>query len=236
MMKPDVAQQLVALNRAFYERLADPFARSRLAPQPGFARLLAWLPTPCQRVLDVGCGNGRFGHFLHENGITAEYVGVDFSPPLLHKAEQQQPGRFHARDLSQPGCLAGLGRYDLLVCLAVMQHIPGRANRQRLLAEMADCLAENGRIFLANWQFMDSPRQRRKRQPWSAIGLSSDDVEAGDHLLNWQRGGYGLRYVCQIDAGETAVMAQATNLQILGQFRSDGREGDLSLYTVLAHG
>lgn len=235
-MKPDVTQQLVALNRAFYERLADPFDRSRLAPQPGFARLLEWLPAPCQRVLDVGCGNGRFGHFLHENGITAEYVGVDFSPPLLHKAEQRQPGRFHARDLSQPDCLSGLGRFDLLVCLAVMQHIPGHANRQRLLAEMADCLAENGRIFLANWQFMDSPRQRRKRQPWSAIGLSPDDVEANDHLLNWQRGGYGLRYVCQIDGAETAVMAQAANLQILAQFRSDGREGDLSLYTVLARG
>jgi tRNA (uracil-5-)-methyltransferase TRM9 len=232
-MKPEVREQLIALNRAFYEQLADPFAGSRQTPQPGFARLLDWLPTPCERVLDVGCGNGRFGHFLQANGLTADYTGVDFSRPLLDKAQARQSGTFHARDLSRPGCLEGLGQFDLIVCLAVMQHIPGQANRQRLLGEMAGCLRENGRIFLANWQFMDSPRQRRKRQDWSQIGLSPADVETGDHLLNWQRGGYGLRYVCQIDAAETAVMARAAHLHLLTQFRSDGREGNLSLYTVL---
>ena len=235
-MKPEVAQQLIDLNRDFYDHLADPFARSRVAPQPGFAHLLDWLPQPCQRVLDVGCGNGRFGHFLQQQGVSVEYVGVDFSPPLLDKAQAQHPpGEFYARDLSQPDCLAGLGQFDLVVCLAVMQHIPGQANRQRLLGEMGQRLAENGRIFLANWQFMDSPRQRRKRQDWSEIGLSSGDVEANDHLLNWQRGGYGLRYVCQIDAAETAVLAHATQLHTLHQFRSDGKEGNLSLYTILAH-
>ncbi len=233
VMKPEIARQLIALNRTFYERLAAPFDRSRQLPQPGFTRLLDWLPVPCQRVLDVGCGNGRFGQFLVENGLTADYVGVDFSQPLLDKA-QQQPGRFHVRDLSQPGCLANLGQFDLIVCLAVLQHIPGRANRQRLLVEMADCLRENGRIFLANWQFMDSPRQRRKRQDWSQIGLSPDDVAANDHLLNWQRGGFGLRYVCHIDETETAEMVQTANLRLLAQFRSDGKEGNLSLYSVLA--
>jgi SAM-dependent methyltransferase len=233
-MKAKVAQQLIALNRTFYDQLAAPFAHSRTAPQPGFTRLLDWLPDPCERVLDVGCGNGRFGQFLQANGITAGYVGVDFSIPLLDKAKARQPGSFHARDLSRPGCLVGLGKFDLVVCLAVMQHIPGRANRQRLLAEMGACLQENGRIFLANWQFMDSPRQRRKRQDWSQIGLSPADVEANDYLLNWQRGGYGLRYVCQIDVAETAVMVRAANLRLIDQFRSDGQEGDLSLYSVLA--
>ena len=233
-MKSETTQQLIALNRAFYERLAAPFDRSRQVPQPGFTRLLDWLPHPCQRVLDVGCGNGRFGYFVADNGITAAYMGVDFSPPLLDKAEERQPGQFLMRDLSQPGSLTGLGQFDLVVCLAVMQHIPGQANRQRLLTEMAACLTENGRIFLSNWQFMDSPRQRRKRQAWSQIGLSPADVEANDHLLNWQRGGYGLRYVCQIDEVETAVMVQSANLHLLTQFRSDGKEGNLSLYSVLA--
>jgi SAM-dependent methyltransferase len=232
-MKADIVRQLIALNRTFYEQLADPFARSRAAPQPGFTRLLDWLPDPCQRVLDVGCGNGRFADFLRGNGVTAAYVGVDFSLTLLDKAGGQPDRIFHACDLSQPGCLADLGQFDLVVCLAVLQHIPGRANRQRLLSEMGACLAKNGRIFLSNWQFMDSPRQRRKRQAWPQIGLSPDDVEANDYLLNWQRGGYGLRYVCQIDADETTFLAQAANLRQVAQFRSDGREGNLSLYTVL---
>jgi SAM-dependent methyltransferase len=233
-MRAEVMQQLINLNRAFYEQLAGPFAHSRLTPQPGFTRLLDWLPVPCRRLLDVGCGNGRFGHFLRAQGVTAAYVGVDFSQPLLDKAVVPQNATFHVRDLSRPGCLDGLAHFDLVVCLAVMQHIPGRSNRRRLLEEMAACLTENGRIFLANWQFMDSPRQRRKLQDWSQIGLSPADVEANDYLLNWQRGGYGLRYVCQIDAEETADLARSVNLYPLTQFRSDGREGNLSLYTVLA--
>jgi hypothetical protein len=65
------------------------------------------------------------------------------------------------------------------------------------------------------------------------VGLSSDDVEPHDYLLTWQRGGFSYRYVCLIDEAETAVLAQSSNLQIVTQFRSDGQEGDLSLYTVL---
>lgn len=234
-MKAEVVQQLLALNRSFYEELAAPFARSRTAPQPGFERLLAWLPIPCERVLDVGCGNGRFGQFLQANGVNAGYVGVDFSTPLLAKAAARQPGDFYGRDLSQPDCLAELGQFDLVVCLAVLQHIPGRTNRQQLMQAMAGCLRANGRLFLANWQFMDSPRQRRKLQKWSQIGLSPAEVEENDYLLNWQRGGYGLRYVCHVGADETADLAQAANLCPVEQFRSDGREGNLSLYTIFRH-
>ena len=61
-MREEVVQQLLALNREFYDAQADSFAGSRVTPQPGFARLLPHLPDPCPRFLDVGCGNGRFGH------------------------------------------------------------------------------------------------------------------------------------------------------------------------------
>ncbi|MCA9946178.1 MAG: hypothetical protein KC449_21990, partial [Anaerolineales bacterium] len=62
-MQEDVVQQLLALNREFYDAQADSFAGSRVTPQPGFARLLPHLPDPCPRFLDVGCGNGRFAQF-----------------------------------------------------------------------------------------------------------------------------------------------------------------------------
>ena len=80
---------------------------------------------------------------------------------------------------------------------------------------------------------MNSTRQRRKVQPWATIGLTDEDVEANDYLLTWQRGGEGWRYVCMIDEAETAMLASAAGLQIEHQFFSDGKEGDLSLYTIL---
>lgn len=233
-MTPVIAQKLIQLNQTFYAEVADSFAASRKSPQPGFQRLLDYLPTGSASLLDVGCGEGRFGRFVQKQRPLQKYVGVDFTTDLLAKANADTEGEFIQRDISRPGCLDGVGSFEIIACLATMQHIPGHVNRLRLLKEMAQHLAANGRIFLANWQFMDSSRQRRKVRDWSLVDISIEDVEPNDFLLTWQRDGFGLRYVCQIDVEETVVLAQATNLHIIDQFRSDGKEGDLSLYTILA--
>jgi SAM-dependent methyltransferase len=244
-MKPDVARRLVALNQAFYEQFAGPFADSRTRPQPGFTMLLPWLPFGAISVLDVGCGDGRFGRFLYEEierlGIgdwrtraeIQRYVGIDFSEGLLAIARESGPGEYQQRDLIQPGCLADLGRFDLIACLATLHHIPGYANRLQLMREMRAHLKPGGSLFLSTWQFLNSERQRRKLRDWSSVGLSAADVETGDYLLSWERGGQGLRYVALIDEAAVKQTAQEVGLTVQCQFRSDGREGDLSLYTVL---
>ncbi len=233
-MTPEVAQKLLVLNREFYAALAQPFAETRETPQPGFDRLRAALPDmPCD-VLDVGCGNGRFGHYLQQHNALGHYVGVDFSSELLAHAALRVPGDYFQRDLSQSGCLDGLVQYDVVACLAVLQHIPGFENRLRLLREMKERVGSNGRIFLSTWQFMDSERQRRKLRDWAEIGLSAADVEPNDHLLTWQRDGFGLRYVSFLDKKMMAELAEAVELHILDQFYNDGKEGNLNLYTVMA--
>ncbi len=235
-MTPDVALKLRDLNQQFYSALADSFAESRATPQPGFARLKEWIPAKAATLLDVGCGNGRFAHFLLSHQAIKRATGVDFSTDLLKRARLLVPqATFFQRDMTQPGFLEGLGDFDLIACLAAMQHVPGRENRATLLQELKTHLAPGGRLFLANWQFMDSPRQRRKIREWSELGLTTEDVEANDYLLTWQRSGFGLRYVCQVDAVETAVLAEKAGLHILHQFRSDGKEGNLSLYTIFTH-
>lgn len=233
MMESKVVERLLTLNRDFYTKLADPFAQSRLRPQPGFYRLADELPQPCHHLLDVGCGDGRLGRFLLARRAIRWYTGVDFSAELLARAQAITMGDFHQRDISQSGSLYGLGQFDAITCLATLQHIPGRDNRIGLLAEMKAHLAPHGRIILANWQFLDSGRQRRKIVDWCEVGLDGTDVEPNDYLLVWRRGGFGLRYVSLIDEAETGRLAQAVDLEIVNQFRSDGKEGNLSLYTIL---
>jgi 2-polyprenyl-3-methyl-5-hydroxy-6-metoxy-1,4-benzoquinol methylase len=231
------AARLLALNRRFYDEQADPFAESRRRPQPGFDRLLRHLPQPCESVLDVGCGEGRFGRFLAGAGFDGLYRGVDFSDKLLASAAAQLPAQldsaFQVRDLAAARALDGLGRFPVVACLAVLQHIPGRACRVRLLREMGEHLQPGGVLFLSTWQFLDSARQRRKLVPWEEVGLDGATLEAGDYLLTW-RGGSGLRYVAYIDAPETGRLAAESGLRVVESFRSDGREGDLNLYAVLA--
>ncbi len=232
-MDESIVRRLVALNKEFYERFAEPFSDSRSGPQPGYSRLLEYIPAGQPVVLDVGCGNGRFGRYLAERGITAQYTGVDFSDPLIDLVKGF-PGRFVTRDLSRPESLSGLGAFDFIVCLSTLQHIPGRDNRLRLLTEMRAHLQPGGYLVLANWQFMTSERQRQKIVPWSTVGLDASDVEAGDYLLSWQRNGYGIRYVAYLNAATIEDMANSAGLRIAIQYRSDGREGSLNLYSILA--
>ena len=232
-MQSEVVQKLLDLNQTFYDSFADAFSHTRKPINPGFDKLITAVPAGASRMLDVACGNGRFGEYLLQKGIVQSYTGVDFSGELLKIAQELTGGTVYQRDLTRPDALDGLGQYDLVVCLAALHHIPGHDTRRQLLANMRDCLGENGRIFLSTWQFMDSERQQRKVRDWAEIGLSDADVDANDYLLTWQSGGFSYRYACMVDETETAVLAKEAGLTIIQQFREDGRERRLSLYTVL---
>jgi hypothetical protein len=52
--------------------------------------------------------------------------------------------------------------------------------------------------------------------------------------LSWRRNGRGLRYVHLVDQQETTWLAKQADLLILDEYLSDGKEGNLNLYTILA--
>lgn len=260
-MTPETTQKLVTLNQRFYAQFAGAFHRSRLEPAEGFHDLVAFLPERAFRVLDIGCGNGRFGYFLHQHGRVQTYLGLDASPEYLAQAQQASdllphtavpptPGqfRFQLADMTQPDFLrqALLSAtptavtFDLIVCLSALHHIPGQARRQAIMQEMANHLTPGGLLILGNWQFLDSARQRRKIIPWAEAGTNLTPTELAelteaDYLLSWNRGGTGFRYVAMIDETATAVLATHANLHIIHQFRSDGREKNLNLYTIFSN-
>lgn len=239
-MHPKVREQLLALNRSFYEHFATSFAATRFGAQPGFEHLLPYVPDPFVAV-DLGCGNARLLRFLGERRHSGVYWGVDLSLPLLAIARQQAlhvphvRAHFLALDLSQPrwACLLPRDTFDVAFALAVLHHIPGRKYREMFVQEAASLVRPKGYLILSTWRFLHIDRMRRKIVPWQRIGLQPSDVEPGDYLLDWKRDGIGYRYVHHVTVDEIAAWAAQAGLTVVETFHSDGREGDLSLYAVL---
>jgi len=229
--------KLLELNHQFYQTLAHQFSATRQRLQPGVARLLASLP-PEANILDLGCGNGELARLLARGVHQGVYTGLDFSAELLSEARHNLPtsfkATFHQVDLGSPSWdgVLPLPRYDIILAFAVLHHLPGQQLRQAVLQTVSRYLVSGGKFIHSEWQFLNSPRLRQRLQPWGSVDLSDEDVEAGDYLLDWRQGGYGLRYVHHFSPEELEALAHETGFAILEAFLSDGAGGKLGLYQV----
>ncbi len=238
-MNTTINQRLLALNRQFYQDCAASFAQSRGPAQGGLRPVLPYLP-PAPRVLDVGCGNGRLGLFLAAQRATVTYVGLDGSSSLLaaaHRALATAPGlvaSLFEADLDQPSWPVPLDErsFDAVFVLGVVHHFPGFAQRAHLLEIASKYLAANAVLVVSYWQFLDDPTQRAKMVPWDAVGIDTDQVDPGDALLSWRRGGSGLRYCHHVDAVEATQLAAAAGLAVVESYYADGRSRRLNLFQV----
>lgn len=235
-MRPATIQRLNAINRAFYQAVADDFDQTRGAPWPGWTLLLPHLRAPLN-ALDIGCGNARFAVFLAQR-LGAEHVryhGIDSSAALLERARAHLAAipalraRLDEHDIVEQPLQPGA--YDLVTLFGVLHHIPGAAGRAALLRQAAECVKVGGLLVFTAWRFYEFARYRARIVPWPDD--LRPDVEAGDYLLDWRRGARGLRYCHHIDAAEQAALNAATGMTLIAQYRADGDENRANAYSAL---
>ena len=127
---------------AFYNRVVDLCQRLALAP---------WLRVrPGTRVLDVGCGVGRWCRELAARG--ARVTGVDFSPTMIAEARRRaaeqgvlEHCRFLVQDLAQ---LDAGEKFDLVLSVTVLQHILEPQALRAAVQALAAHLGEAGTLIL----------------------------------------------------------------------------------------
>jgi len=250
--------RLNQINRDFYRTVAGDFDQTRGQPWPGWERLLGYLrgrwteenklnyrgTEDTERetdsaqllkvisVLDVGCGNGRFGVFLRgATEWTIHYHGLDNNPALLERAQVALSGLSETR-LEERDIVANppdSGAYDLVALFGVLHHIPGVENRLALIRILAERVAPAGILAFACWRFYEDERFKERILPWP------DDlpVEPHDYLLDWRRGTTALRYCHYVDDAEHAALVEASRLCEIATYRADGAAGDSNRYSVL---
>ena len=219
--------RLNAINREFYRVTAHEFDQTRGQPWPGWERLLNNLTVPLT-VLDVGCGNGRFGVFLNERLHSITYHGVDSNSTLLDRARKFLPdARLELRDIVDDP--PDSGAYDLVALFGVMHHIPGAQQRQTFMRQLGERVKPGGLLAFACWRFYEFERFRQRIVPWP------DDftVETHDYLLDWRRGETALRYCHYVDDAEHAALIAASGLVEIDTYRADGFSGTVNQYSIL---
>lgn len=234
-MQPEIAQKLTQINHKFYQSFASAFSNTRQRLQPGVQHLLPTI-SAADIILDIGCGNGNLAKKLAESGFPGQYAGIDASQGLVEIANQlEQPNFiFYQRDIRNQDWTKGLPNapYDLILSFATLHHIPGEEMRQSILAQVWSMLEPGGHFIHSNWQPHNSQRLQERIQPWSRVDIDPQQLDEGDLLMDWRRGGQGLRYVHEYSERELRNLAEKTGFTVKDVFSSDGETGDLGLYMI----
>ncbi len=252
-MKDETLRTLNTINRAFYRDSASSFDATRDAPWPGWQPLLPLLKLQEDvpvRILDLGCGNGRFAHFLsRELSHPFDYTGLDASDPLLQLAIQHAPatsnikqgqalhfGHWDFVEDPPPPLLTHSG-FNFIGVFGVMHHVPSAARRRALVHWLVERVASQGLLAFAFWQFADEARFAQRILPWDPLTdypeLDENDLEPGDHLLRWGQGDTAYRYCHHVAPAEQEELFSDLGLEPVADYRADGREGRLNRYLIL---
>jgi tRNA (uracil-5-)-methyltransferase TRM9 len=232
-MKQSTIEALNAINRRFYETTAVDFDQTRGKAWLGWAQLAESLKAPLS-VLDVGCGNGRFGLFLAEElkGEIA-YHGIDNNAQLLAYAQTafapvtNLKARLEASDIVNQALPDA--EYDLVVLFGVIHHVPSAEKRKSFMADLAKRVKAGGMLCFADWRFYEFERFRERLVDWP----EDLEVEQHDYLLDWRRGENALRYCHYVDDVEEQALIAATGLQVVTQYRADGENNAMNSYVLL---
>ncbi len=200
-MRAVTTKKLLTLVKSNYQEIAANFNTTRRKEIWPEIRTVAAPVKDSDRILDLGCGNGRLLEALKDKKI--DYLGLDSSAALIELARQNYPNyKFLVGDiLDLPDVLnkywgdqedrAAMIKFDYVFCLAVLQHIPGRELRWQAFKLMKETLSARGKIIISVWNLW-SPVWKSKHyralifKNYLLKIIGFHDLDFGDLVFPWK--------------------------------------------------
>lgn len=146
-MDREYAKYLLEKTRQDYNTIAGHFSKTRKYPW-GELVFLAQYSFSGEKVLDLGCGNGRLLEIFRDKNM--DYIGVDNSEKLIELAKKRYPKerflRADALNLPFPA-----NYFDKIYSIAVLHHIPSKEFRLQFLKEARRVLKPEGLLIITVW-------------------------------------------------------------------------------------
>lgn len=242
-MENETILKLNNLNTDFYKTVALDFDDSRQFFWAGWQELTKYFKDKKElKILDLGCGNGRFSQFLEQAlpDTKINYVGLDNNEKLLGFAKKNLENTSVNFSLKQIDLIKLLLdnqeiteelNFDAIVSFGVFHHIPSFELRLKTLDYLKSKLKKDGVLIISLWQFMEFDRFKKK-----VIEYPDKDLENNDYILDWKRGERAYRYCHFINLKEQKKLIKNSKLKLINSLRADGKEKNVNQYLILQKG
>ena len=181
-MKKDLAKKIFRETRKDYNVISDQFSRAREKIWEEMKFLADDYLIEGEKVLDLGCGNGRFYELLNKG----DYIGVDSSEELIKIARKRYPKvKFQVADalnLPFPD-----NYFDKVYAIAVFHHIPSKELREKFLSEIKRVLKPEGFMIITVWNLWQ--KERTKKIIFKSLidkFLKRTGLDFKDILMRWE--------------------------------------------------
>lgn len=166
-----------------YKKIAQDFNITRHKEIWPELRKLAEAVKNGEKVLDVGCGNGRLLETFKEKQI--DYLGVDNNEELINLARDNYSKEFLIGDILNLHNIQD-HHFDHIFCLAVLQHIPSKELRVQALQELKKKLKQNGHIIISNWNLWQGKHRKIIYKFYLKKLLRQNKMDWGDIIFPWK--------------------------------------------------
>jgi len=217
-MDSEYAKKLLRQTAGTYDDIARIFSQTRQWRQKEIEDLIVSRVGAKDRVLDIGCGNGRFCDPVQKIG--AKYTGLDSSKELVKIARGRCPGANfeigEATDLPFPAETFGAA-----IAIAVMHHIPSKDLQIKFFYEAHRVMKAGGIFIITAWDLRPDhmiaagewKRFRSYLKEQAAIAFRLSKLDFGDFFIPWQN--KQRRYVHAFTLDEMRELAVSVGFEII---------------------
>jgi len=216
-MDRQTEQNLLKIVKGNYQTVAEEFNITRKKEIWPEIKELALGIKDQDKILDVGCGNGRLLEVLVDKNV--QYLGLDQSPNLINLAQENYPKNdFRLGDLLDLGQIKE-HNFDYVFCLAVFHHLPSDKLRIQALKQLKNKVSPQGQIIISVWNLWGHPNHRHLIWKFFLLKLlKKHKMKFGDVLFSWknsQQQVVSQRYYHAFTALKLKKLAKLAGLQIM---------------------